>query len=250
MPILQINNLSKSFDGRQTYALQDATFNLDQGKICAIVGKSGSGKTTLLRLIAGLERPNSGTIIINGQIMSDDKKIVPPQRRNVGMVFQDYALFPHLTVAQNIGFSLKKKDTAKVKSLLTIIDLEGFDDRYPHELSGGEQQRVAIARTLAYDPQLLLLDEPFGNLDADLKAHIRSEVHRIVKAINVTVLFITHDIQDAMAIADEVIFLKDGQILEKGELPDLYQQATTPEVQTLFANLRHSANEVLTALQS
>ncbi|BDS10356.1 ABC transporter ATP-binding protein [Aureispira anguillae] len=248
MDILSIKNLSKSYNWGKEYALKDVNFALKEGSICAIVGESGSGKTTLLRLIAGLERPNSGTIVVKGKEVSGMTKIVPPQKRNVGMVFQNFALFPHLTVAQNIAYGLKNKNTKKVDELLHIIELDGYGGRYPNELSGGQQQRVALARTLAVDPELLLLDEPFSSLDAELKSNLRQEVYRIVKQINISVLFITHDIQDAIAIADEIIFLKNGKIVEQGILQGLYKNTKNDYARAIFSNLVSTSKNVLAAL--
>ena len=180
--ILEIEGLSKSYDGKKN-ALNDCNFSLEKGEICAIVGESGSGKTTLLRLIAGLERPTNGCIKINGQLVSSDSQITPPQKRQIGMVFQDYALFPHMTVKQNIGFGLKNPSNNEIHDLLNLIKMNSYADAYPSELSGGQEQRVAIARTLALKPNLLLLDEPFSNLDVGLKSDLRKEIQSIAKVM-------------------------------------------------------------------
>ncbi|MEM8887201.1 MAG: ABC transporter ATP-binding protein [Bacteroidota bacterium] len=244
MNILEVLHLSKTYD-QKNYALSDASFTLESGKICAVVGESGSGKSTLLRLIAGLERPEYGSISIKGEIMSNDSQIVPPQNRNVGMVFQDFALFPHLTVAQNIAYGLTDHKEEKVESLLKVINMQGYGKRYPAELSGGQQQRVALARTLAMEPELLLLDEPFSNLDGHLKAGLRKEIRQIVKEIGLSMIFITHDIFDAIDIADEIIFLQDGEIIQKSPIETVFKQITHDTVQQTLADLKSSAQRIL-----
>lgn len=243
--IISVNDLSLSYDGGKNYALKQVNFSLKQGRICAIVGNSGSGKTSLLRLIAGLERPNTGSIYIKGQEVSSPNSILAPQKRGVGMVFQNFTLFPHLTVAQNIAFGLKDKQSEKVASLLQMIELEGYENRYPNELSGGQQQRVALARTLAVDPQLLLLDEPFSSLDASLKSKLRLEIQSILKKINISMIFITHDIQDAIAIADDIIFLQAGHIIEQGALQACYKNAQSDYAKGVFQQLKENAQRIL-----
>lgn len=179
---------------------------MNQGEIIGIEGPSGSGKSTLLRLIAGLEVPFEGTITISGKTVVDPSTFIPPENRGVGMVFQDYALFPHLTVAENVEFGLhrlpKKQRGARMEEMLELVHLTGFDKRYPHELSGGQQQRVALARALAPKPSILLMDEPFSNLDAELKSTIRGELRDILQKANMTCLFVTHDHADVVAICD------------------------------------------------
>lgn len=245
MNILEMNEISKSYDFGKTYSLKNINLSIPVGEICAIVGNSGSGKTTLLRLIAGLERPEKGSIKIKGKIVSSLTSITAPQHRNVGMVFQSFALFPHLTVEQNIAYGLAADERGKVEHLLELVKLSGYNDRYPDELSGGEQQRVALARTLARRPELLLLDEPFSSLDAQLKAELRQEIHNIVRALNLSMIFITHDIRDAITIADRIIFLEDGAIIEEGKPKDLFQNAKTNYVKSLFQNLKNTSEHIL-----
>lgn len=242
MHILNIQNLSKSYDGKN-WALKDCSFQLEKGKICAVIGESGSGKSTLIRLIAGLEHPENGSIIINEKAMSTDHKIVPPQERNVGLVFQNFALFPHLTVEQNIAFGIKDKE--KITQMLQLIKMEDFRKRYPSELSGGQQQRVAIARTLALSPQLLLLDEPFSSLDSHLKADLRNEIKNIVNEIGVSMVFITHDILDALDIADEIIFLKEGKILQHTSTKNIFKDLKNIDIQNTLNGLKSSAEKIL-----
>ncbi|MCH2046187.1 MAG: ABC transporter ATP-binding protein [Saprospiraceae bacterium] len=227
MKAIEIKDLSKSFDQEKTFVLSSINMVLEQGKIAVIVGASGSGKTTLLRLIAGLEMPSSGSICIAQNEVSNAQWVLAPQKRQVGMVFQHFALFPHLTVEQNIGYALPKKDKqaskARVNELLSLIKLDGYNQRYPHELSGGQQQRIALARTLANDPQLLLLDEPFSSLDTLLKTQLRQDIRQIIKTVGITAIFITHDLQDALDIADYIILLEEGQIVEQTALQTILE---------------------------
>ena len=249
MNILALKNVTKSFDNGKTFALKEVTFSLKEGEICVIVGGSGSGKSTLLRLISGLESLDYGTIAINGILVSSITKMSAPLEHNVGMVFQDYALFPHLTVAQNIGYGIVDRVGDRVKEMLLLVDLEGYDNRYPYQLSVGEQQRVALARTLAADPELLLLDEPFSSLDASLRFQLRKEVHTIVKKTGITAIFITHDTIDAIAIADEVVILKNGKLLQKGTIRELNANPSDKYVASVFSELKDSATTILKALR-
>lgn len=244
MDILTVEQLSKSYNGKK-YALSNCSFTLKKGTICAVVGESGSGKTTLLRLIAGLERPNNGVIKIRDTVVTDDVKIVPPQQRHVGLVFQNYALFPHLTVAQNIGFGLKKQPKETVLQLLELIQMEDYEHAYPAQLSGGQAQRVAIARTLALQPELLLLDEPFSNLDASLKSNLRQEIRQIVQQLGTSMLFITHDLFDAIDIADELIFLKDGKLLQHDAIDHFSKNIQHKAIQQLIDDFASNATRTL-----
>lgn len=247
--MLQLNNLSKTYQGKFR-ALHQCSLSLSEGTLCAVVGKSGSGKTTLLRLIAGLENPDEGQVIIGQQEMTGTRTFVPAAKRGVGMVFQNYALFPHLTVAKNIAYGLAKPDSQRVQELLDLVDLSGYQKKYPHELSGGEQQRVALARTLAPSPRLLLLDEPFSNLDAGLKADIRQQVKRIIKELKLTAVFITHDLHDALDIADELILLENGQLevhCPITELSDLEGQPDT--LQASLDRLCESSRRILEVIE-
>ena len=245
--ILEIEGLSKSYDGKKN-ALNNCNFSLEKGEICAIVGESGSGKTTLLRLIAGLERPTNGCVKINGQLVSSDSQITPPQKRQIGMVFQDYALFPHMTVEQNIGFGLKNPSNNEIHDLLNLIKMNSYAESYPSELSGGQEQRVAIARTLALKPTLLLLDEPFSNLDVGLKSDLRKEIQSIAKELNTSLIFITHDLYDAIEIADKIIFLKDGVMLQNSSVLDFVTTENT-EIKNMISNLTSNANQLLNLIR-
>ncbi|MFZ5816704.1 MAG: ABC transporter ATP-binding protein [Bacillota bacterium] len=222
---LQITNLEKRFGS--TVAVKGFDLDLETGEILTLLGPSGCGKTTTLRLIAGFERPDGGEIAIAGRVVAGSGRWVPPEERGVGMVFQDYALFPHLTVAENVGFGLIRLSSdqrrQRVSQMLRMIGLESLADRYPHALSGGQQQRVALARALAPRPALVLLDEPFSNLDASLRVQMREEVRRILKESGAAAIFVTHDQKDALAISDRVVVMNQGQIEQVGTPREIYQ---------------------------
>ncbi|MGM0420706.1 MAG: ABC transporter ATP-binding protein [Bacillota bacterium] len=207
---LRINNLTFSYNKKEE-VITDFNLAVQKGEVVALVGPSGSGKSTVLRLTAGLEIPRSGRIEIAGKTMVDKNIFVPPEKREVGMVFQDYALFPHLNVYQNISFGIdhlpKKQRQARTSELLELINLAGFEKRYPHQLSGGQQQRIALARTLAPGPKLLLLDEPFSNLDTELRDKIRLELNEIIKEVGITTILVSHDKEDAEFMADKEIIM-------------------------------------------
>jgi iron(III) transport system ATP-binding protein len=245
--VLEIKDLSKSYNGKKL-ALSGCCFNLEEGKICAIVGESGSGKSTLLRLIAGLERPDSGTITNNGAVTSSDKHFERPEKRNLGFVFQDFALFPHLTVGENIAFGLKSDKNERITQLLKLVDMEGYVNSYPSQLSGGQEQRVALARTLATKPELLLMDEPFSNLDTVLKSKLRRDIRNILKSIGASMIFITHDLFDAIDIADEIIFLKDGKMIQHNLIGDFWKKSEHDEVNTMVSKLKSDAEHILSIL--
>ena len=185
----------------------DINMTIDSGEIVAVVGNSGCGKSTLLRIISGLESRAEGVIRVGDTIFQSTDKFIPVEKRQLGFVFQDYALFPFMTVTQNIKFALKKNDAISFKELVQLTRLEGLENRYPHELSGGQQQRVAVARTLASNPKILLMDEPFSNLDTALVREIRSELRQIIKNWNLTTIIVTHSIEDAEAFADRTVKL-------------------------------------------
>ncbi|TYB79098.1 ABC transporter ATP-binding protein [Bizionia myxarmorum] len=249
--MLTIDSLSKSFDKGKNYALENVTFNLKAGHVCAIVGESGSGKTTLVRLIAGLERPDHGRISMNGNIIASLDKFVQPEKRNIGLVFQEYALFPHLTILDNIlyGISKVKNKKQRAQDMLDLVGLNDMGKRYPHQLSGGQQQRVALARALAPEPSLLILDEPFSNLDAMLRTQLRNEVFDIIKKTEVTVLFVTHDTQDALSVADEILILQNGKVVQKDVAANLYVKPNTLYVASLFGSTVHINKNLQTAFK-
>jgi iron(III) transport system ATP-binding protein len=208
---VEVTNLIFSYDKKHP-VIKDLTFSIKQGEIAGLLGDSGSGKSTILRLISGLEKPNKGSIKVNNEVYVNKNTFIPAEKRKIGMVFQDYALFPHLTVEKNIAFGLGKMSKNDVKKrVIKMLELVGLTDKatkYPHELSGGEQQRIALARSIAPGPKLLLLDEPFSNLDASIKSRIRNELYQIIKKSNITAIFVTHDKEDAYAISDQIIDIK------------------------------------------
>ncbi len=236
--MLEAKGLGKSFGA--TVALKDLSLFVEQGEVLALLGESGSGKTTLLRIIAGFEAPSAGKLFVQGAEIASNKLLIPPEKREVGMVFQDYALFPHLTVAQNIQFGLqsllnKEEKEARVRETLHLVGLVNMEKRYPHELSGGQQQRVAIARALAPKPKLLLLDEPFSNLDESLKAQVRKEVKDLLKQLGITAVFVTHDTKDALATADRIAMLRNGELQQQGSPMELYSQPANQYVASYFS---------------
>ena len=239
--MLSITSLSKSFDKGKNFAIDEVSFNLKRGQVCAIVGESGSGKTTLVRLIAGLERPDQGSIEMEGEIIASVNKFVQPEKRKIGLVFQEYALFPHLTILENVLYGISKVKNKKKRALemLDLVGLHNLGNRYPHQLSGGQQQRVALARALAPEPSLLILDEPFSNLDTLLRTQLRNEVFDIIKKTNITVLFVTHDTQDALSVADEILILQNGKVIQKDVAANLYVKPNTLYVASLFGSTVH-----------
>ena len=215
----------------ESLALDDFELEIAPGQILSLLGPSGCGKTTALRVIAGFEAPNSGTLTIDGVTVVDDTVNLPPERRRVGMVFQDYALFPHMTVARNVGFGLEPTpDAQRVDEVLDLVGLALHGDRMPHELSGGEQQRVALARALAPRPALILLDEPFSNLDAGLRDRMRRDVRHILKDAGTTAVFVTHDQEEALATSDVVAVMRAGRVLQVDTPQRLYRSPVDPWV--------------------
>jgi len=237
MSILSLQHVNKKYSQAIDFAINDVSFDVEEGEILALVGESGSGKTTLLRLIAGLEHPDSGIISLSGQKIVEGKRSVPAHERQVGMVFQDYALFPHLTILENIKFGLKgsKQEIDRIaKETLQLVGLNEDFTKYPHQLSGGQQQRVALARAIAPNPKILLMDEPFSNLDAMLKDQIREEIRQIIKKTGITAIFVTHDTKDALSTADRIAILHKG-FLQQIDIPKvLYEDPVNPYVANFF----------------
>ncbi|WP_273428772.1 ABC transporter ATP-binding protein [Chitinibacter tainanensis] len=227
MPLLSVNQIAIEFAGARR-VVDGLSFALEAGEIACLLGASGCGKTTVLRSIAGFEALQAGEIHLQSQLLSAPGVQLPPQQRGIGMVFQDYALFPHLTVAQNVGFGLrsltKPEQARRVAEMLDLVGLGELGGRYIHELSGGQQQRVALARALAPQPRLLLLDEPFSNLDVELRERLGQEVRQILKATGTTAILVTHDQREAFAMADQIGVMSEGRIRQWGTPYDLYHQ--------------------------
>ncbi|MDB6170570.1 MAG: sulfate transporter, ATPase subunit [Verrucomicrobia bacterium] len=249
---IQASDIRKKF-GAFT-ALDGVDLNVARGKLVALLGPSGSGKTTLLRIIAGLEQadPGSGQIQFHGEDVTN----VPAGKRKVGFVFQHYALFRHMTVLENIAFGLKvrprrerpssREILERVRQLISLVQLEGLDGRYPHQLSGGQRQRVALARALAVEPKVLLLDEPFGALDAKVRKELRRWLRRFHDEIQLTTLFVTHDQEEALEIADEVVIMNQAKVEQVGTPQEVYDRPATPFVYQFLGNVNVLRHQVLT----
>jgi iron(III) transport system ATP-binding protein len=229
VPCLSVRNLTKVYTTQSTAAVKSVSFDLEAGDILGLLGASGCGKTTLLRLIAGFEKPQAGEVWLAGRPVTTPKVDCPIEERSIGMVFQDFALFPHLTVFENIAFGLKSTLAKqpdmlrkRVMEVLDLVHLTGFQRRYPHELSGGQQQRIALARTLAPRPKLVLLDEPLSNLDVQVRLRLRHELRQILKASQTTAVFVTHDCEEALSISDQLLVLRNGQIEQLGKPEEVY----------------------------
>jgi len=234
---IELSAITKTYAGTDQPAIVDLSLAVEQGSIITLLGPSGCGKTTTLRLIAGFERADRGTITLGGKVVSDRNTWVPPDKRGVGMVFQDYALFPHLNVFNNIGFGYKERDRSKrIMEVVELVNLKGYEHRYPNELSGGQQQRVALARALTRRPVVVLLDEPFSNLDADLRNYMRTEIKRIIKEAGTTAVFVSHDQKDALAISDRIIVMRNGIIQQNGTPREIYQFPANKFVATFVGN--------------
>ncbi|CAM2984031.1 sulfate ABC transporter ATP-binding protein [Paenibacillus sediminis] len=231
---VEVRNLNKHFG--PFHAVKDVSFNIAKGHLIGLLGPSGGGKTSVLRMLAGLEAPDSGEIRFHGQLVNQ----LPPQERGIGFVFQNYALFKHMTVYDNIAFGLKVKKSSKahirkrVMDLIELTGLSGFENRYPHQLSGGQRQRVAFARALAPEPQLLLLDEPFAAIDAKIRQELRSWLKELIENVGVTSIFVTHDQDEAIEVADEIMIMNQGQLEQKGTPWDIYKHPQTPFVATFI----------------
>ncbi|MCC6217925.1 MAG: sulfate ABC transporter ATP-binding protein [Aquabacterium sp.] len=231
---IEVKNLAKRFG--QTVVCDNLNLNIPSGELVALLGPSGSGKTSLLRIIAGLETPDSGTVLFNGE----DTTHVAVRERNVGFVFQHYALFGHMTIFENVAFGLRVRPKAtrppeaeikkKVTELLKLVQLDWIADRYPHQLSGGQRQRIALARALAVEPQVLLLDEPFGALDAKVRKELRRWLRRLHDEMHITSVFVTHDQEEAMEVADRIVVMNQGRIEQVGAPDEVYDHPATPFV--------------------
>ena len=238
---VEMQHINKTFDGFQ--ASRDVSFGVEKGHLAALLGPSGSGKTTILRMIAGLDRPDSGDIIIDGARVND----IPGSKRGIGFVFQNYALFRYMTVAENIAFGLRvqKKSKAEIKNrveeLLQLISMEDLGKRYPHQLSGGQRQRVAFARALAPNPHLLLLDEPFAAIDAKVRRELRTWLRNMIEKVGITSIFVTHDQEEAMEVADTVIITNQGKVEQIGTPEDICLHPQTDFVADFIDAARYEA---------
>ncbi len=238
MASLTLSALTRRFAGRA--AVDDVSLAVADGAFVAILGPSGCGKTTLLRLVAGFERPDAGRIAIDGEVVAGPGRHLPPEARGIGMVFQSYALWPHMSVAGNVGFALRMRGmgrgaiAARVEAVLAMVGLAGFGPRRPAELSGGQRQRVALARCLAMEPRLILMDEPLSNLDAPLREAMHVELRRLHRESGRTVLYVTHDQDEAMALADRIVVLHEGQLQQEGPPQTLYDRPANRLVAEFF----------------
>lgn len=238
---VEMKNINKTFDGFQ--ASKDVSFGIEKGRMAALLGPSGSGKTTILRMIAGLDKPDSGDIMINGVRVND----IPGSRRGIGFVFQNYALFRYMTVADNIAFGLEvqKRNRTEIKSrveeLLELVSLQELGKRYPHQLSGGQRQRVAFARALAPNPQLLLLDEPFAAIDAKVRRELRTWLKAMIERVGITSIFVTHDQEEAMEVADMIIITNQGRVEQIGTPEDICLYPQTEFVADFIDTARYEA---------
>ncbi|HEX3650249.1 MAG TPA: ABC transporter ATP-binding protein, partial [Pseudonocardiaceae bacterium] len=239
---LEIEGLAMAFGA--TKVLTDVSLRVPDRSITAVLGSSGSGKTTLLRIVGGFERPRAGVVRLGGRVIDGPGAHVPPERRGLGYVPQEGALFPHLTVAANVGFALRRRTrrAGRVGELLDLVGLADLRRRYPHELSGGQQQRVALARALALEPSVVLLDEPFSSLDAALRASVRAEIARVLRASATAVVLVTHDQQEALSLADQVAVLREGRIAQAGSPREIYANPVDPDLAAFLgeANLVHA----------
>jgi putative spermidine/putrescine transport system ATP-binding protein len=235
-PALELRAVDKAFG--PVVALDGVDLSIARGELVTLLGPSGSGKTTLLKIVVGFESPTAGEVILRGREISG----MTPAQREVGMVFQHYALFPHMTVADNVGYGLKVRRRSRaerqrrVQEVLELLRLSGYERRYPRELSGGQQQRVALGRALAYDPEIVLMDEPLGALDRALRTEMEQEVRRIHRDLGATILYVTHDQQEALALSDRIAIMREGRIVGEGTPEDLYERPTSAFVASFFAN--------------
>lgn len=238
MIALQLTNINKKYTAKERNALHDFTLEITKGEIHAIIGESGCGKTTLLRIVAGLETPDSGDVFINEKLVSGKSVFIAPEKRNIGFVFQDYALFPHLKVKENVGFGLNNISSTdrkkRIEKYLDLVGMTGYENRYPYELSGGQQQRISIARSLAIEPALLLLDEPFSNLDEILKKQMRYEIKEIITKAGTTAIFVTHDTNDALSVANKISVMKNGILLQSAVPESIYNNPVNEYVAKMF----------------
>ncbi|WP_445811004.1 ABC transporter ATP-binding protein [Yoonia sp.] len=247
LPRLAARHLVKTFAGRRV--VDDVSLTVMPGQVTCLLGPSGCGKSTTLRIIAGVDMQDSGTIHVDGQLICDTVDRVPPEGRSIGLMFQDFALFPHLTVAQNVGFGLRgRRDDGRVTDLLQKVGMLRYLHEYPHQLSGGEQQRVALARALAPKPRIMLMDEPFSGLDDRLRDDIRDETLEILKSEGTAVLLVTHEPNEALRMADEIALMRDGRIVQRGSPYNIYNAPKDLEAAGFFSDINVIKGKVQGAL--
>jgi len=248
-PRLEVRNLRRSFDGLTV--VDDVSFSIKPGQVTCLLGPSGCGKSTTLRMIAGVDRQDAGSVHVDGTLVCDTQVQVPPERRGIGLMFQDFALFPHLSVRRNVSFGLRlsaAETEQRVRDLLAKVDLLDHIDSFPHQLSGGEQQRVALARALAPRPKVMLMDEPFSGLDNRLRDGIRDETLALLKEENTAVLLITHEPEEAMRMADEIALMRDGRIVQSGAPYNIYNAPADKAAVAFFSDINVMRAEVNGAL--
>ncbi|PWK57521.1 ABC transporter ATP-binding protein [Silicimonas algicola] len=246
---LTVEGLTRRFGGRDV--VSDVSLQVAPGQVTCLLGPSGCGKSTTLRMIAGVDRPDAGRVLVDGRVLSDDTVQVPPERRHVGLMFQDFALFPHLTVAENVAFGLsgpKAERIARAEEMLERVRLAGFGPAYPHELSGGEQQRVALARAIAPRPRIMLMDEPFSGLDNRLRDGIRDQTLDILKEEGTSVVLVTHEPEEAMRMADEIALMRDGGIVQTGAPYNVYNAPVDRMAAAFFSDVNVIRGRVQGAL--
>ena len=252
--MLEFDHIMHCYNGMPS--VDGISFYVERGEVVSLLGPSGCGKTTLLRLAAGLEKPLGGAIRLDGSTLSDSQMTLPPEQRGIGYMFQDYALFPHLTVLQNVTFGLPNRDSGSTRRGLDVLEQVGIEnaaDMYPHELSGGQQQRVALARALAPNPAVILLDEPYAGLDSRLRERIRDEMLHVLKAANAVALMVTHDAEEAMFMSDRIVVLREGKVVQSGRPVNLYCQPNSAFVAEFFGEVNRiegivAKDKVITAL--
>ena len=234
-PQMRLRDIHHSFEGQEV--VRGVSLDLEAGSVTCLLGPSGCGKSTTLKIAAGVERQISGIVEIEGRVVSDATRHDPPETRSVGLMFQDFALFPHLSVAENVGFGLRREAGERVRSLLQRVGLDGFEDKFPHQLSGGEAQRVALARALAPRPKILLMDEPFSGLDNRLRDEIRDQTLRILKEEGAAVLLVTHEPDEAMRMADQIALMRNGRVIQSGAPFNIYNTPVDKEAAAFFSDI-------------
>jgi iron(III) transport system ATP-binding protein len=248
-PRLQVDAIRCQFDGREV--VRDVSFSVDAGDILCLLGPSGCGKSTVLRTIAGIERQTGGRVLADGEVLSDETRHLPPERRGIGLIFQDFALFPHLTVGQNVAFGVtgsRSEVAERVNGLLERMDLAGYADKSPHMLSGGEQQRVALARAMAPHPRIMLMDEPFSGLDNRLRDGIRDETLQLLKEEGTAVILVTHEPEEAMRMGDQIALMRHGQIVQQGAPYNVYNAPCDRAAAAFFSDINVVTGTVRGAL--